>query len=74
MKTSIAARAGTMNERSCRVCALANAGYLSRRECAGAGHPQACGRYVRQRTYKARHVSVAYVELVEGRICSGTSG
>ena len=55
-----------MNERSCRVCALANAGYLSRRECAGAGHPHAWRPYVRQRTYKARHVSVAYVELVEG--------
>ena len=56
-----------MNERSCRVCALANAGHLSRVGCAGRRRAQAFGRYVRQRTYNARHVSVAYVELVEDR-------
>jgi Crp-like helix-turn-helix protein len=56
-----------VDESISRVCALANAGHLSRGECAGRRRTQACGGYVRQRTYNARHVSVAYVELVEDR-------
>jgi hypothetical protein len=39
--------------------------YVSTANAAPSGPRQASGHYVRQRTYKARHVSVAYVHVVE---------